>query len=230
MGLDRPRLSELGFTAIFHDVGKVRLPADLIRKPDAFNENDWIQMQRHPILGAKTILRNLKFDIHAARAARGAFEHHINSDFTGYPVLHYERRKQNLFSKIISIVDTFDALSSGRVYLKKRIPPDEVFKKMRYQMHVKFDPFLLKLFNDIVGVYPAGSLVLLSSHELALVLTNNDDDKARPMVKILGDREALYEKAEWVDLASPDQMHRGIVRMVDPSRYGIDSRDFILND
>ena len=120
MEFDRARLSQLGFAALFHDVGKVKLPYDLIRKPDAFDENDWIQMQRHPMLGAKTILRGLKLDIYAARAARAAFEHHINSDFTGYPVLHYARRRQNLFSRIISVVDTFDALASGRVYLKSQ--------------------------------------------------------------------------------------------------------------
>ena len=119
MEFDRARLSQLGFAALFHDVGKVKLPQDLIRKPDAFDENDWVQMQRHPLLGAKTILRNLKLDIHTARAARAAFEHHINSDFTGYPVLHYARRRPDLFSRIVSVVDCFDALSSGRVYIKQ---------------------------------------------------------------------------------------------------------------
>ncbi len=230
LGLDRPRLSQLGFAALFHDIGKVRLPADLVRKPDAFDEDDWIQMQRHPLLGAKTILRSLKLDVHTARAARGAFEHHVNSDFTGYPPLHHHRRQPNLFSKIISICDTFDALSSGRVYLKRSIPVDQVLKKMRYQMQIKFDPFLLRLFNDIVGVYPAGSLVLLDSEELALVLTNNDVDKARPMVKIVGNRDGLFEEPEWANLANPDQSHRNVVRIVDPDRYGLDIRDFILND
>ena len=230
MGMDRSRLSQLGFSALFHDVGKVKLPADLIRKPEAFDEDDWVQMQRHPLLGAKTILRNLKLDDHTTRAARTAFEHHINRDFTGYPTLHHRRREVNLFSKIVSIVDAFDALCSGRVYMKKPFPPDQVFKKMRHQMNIKFDPFLLKLFNDIVGIYPAGSLVLLSSDELALVLTNNDTDKARPIVKVLGNREGLYDSPPWIDLSAPDRMDTHIIRSVDPARYNLDLRDFILND
>jgi len=230
LGLDRARLSQLGFAALFHDIGKVKLPSDLIKKPGAFDEDDWVQMQRHPVLGAKTILRNLKFDMHVARAARAAFEHHINNDFTGYPLLRYQRRPQTLFSKIVSVVDTFDALTAGRVYLKKALSPDVVFKKMRYQMKVKFDPFLLKLFNDIVGTYPAGSLVLLTTDELALVLTNNEQNKARPSVKIIGNKEGLFEKAEWVDLISPDQQHRSVVRMIEPSRYGLDIKDFVLKD
>ncbi len=230
LGLDRARLSQLGFTALFHDIGKVKLPTDLIRKPDAFDENDWIQMQRHPILGVKTILRNLKLDTHTARAARGAFEHHINNDFTGYPSLIYDKRDTNLFSKIISIVDTFDALSSGRVYLKKSIEPDIVLKKMHYQMKVKFDPFLLKIFNDIIGIYPAGTLVLLSTDEIAIVLTNNESDPSKPYVQIVGDKKGLFDNPLWIDLSSQVEANRSIVRLIEPEQFGLNVKDFILND
>ena len=230
LGLDRSRLSQLGMTALFHDIGKVKLPTDLIRKPEAYNENDWIQMQTHPLLGAKTVLRNLKFDIHTARAARGCLEHHVNQDFTGYPLLRYKLPSLNLFSKIISIVDTFDALSSGRIYLRKPIPPEDVLKKMHYQMNVKFDAFLLKIFNDVIGIYPAGTIVLLGTDEIALVLTNNDVDKARPYVKIIGNRQGLLEQPEWVDLSLEENHHRNIVRRVDPERYGLDLKHFVLCD
>jgi len=230
LSLDRARLSQLGFAALFHDVGKVKLPQDLVRKPDAFDENDWIQMQRHPLLGAKTILRNLKLDTHTARAARAAFEHHINSDFTGYPALHYNRRPSDLFARIVSVVDCFDALSSGRVYIKHALAADEVLKKMRFQMASKFDPFLLKLFNDVIGVYPAGSLVLLSTDEIALILTNNEKEPLRPYVKIVGDRSGLLAEPHWVDLSLPEQADRKLVRQIDPARYGLNVRDFILSD
>lgn len=230
IGMDRARLSQLGFAALFHDVGKVKLPQDLIRKPDAFDENDWIQMQQHPLLGAKTILRNMKLDLHTARCARGAFEHHINNDFTGYPQLKYKKRITNLFAKIIAIVDSFDALTSGRLYVKKAIPPDEVLKKMHYQMSVKFDPFLLKVFTNVVGIYPAGSLVLLNTEELALILTNNEKDPAAPYIKIVGNKDGLHKDPVWVDLSLPENADRKIVRMVDPSRYGLQVRDFILGD
>jgi HD-GYP domain-containing protein (c-di-GMP phosphodiesterase class II) len=230
MGMDRGRLSQLGFAALFHDVGKVKLPTDLIRKPDAYDENDWVQMQMHPNLGAKTVLRNLEFNQHTARAARAAFEHHINSDFTGYPRLHYRRREPNLFSQIISIVDSFDALVSGRIYIKKAIPPDQVLKKMRYQMNDKFQPFLLKLFNDIIGIYPAGTLVLLSTEEIALILTNNQQEPSRPYVKIVGNRQGLLEAAVWVDLNQVEHADRRIVRRIEPEHYGLRIKDFVLAD
>ncbi len=228
--LDRSRLSELGFSALFHDIGKIKLPTDLIRKPDAFDENDWIQMQRHPLLGAKTILRNLELDVHTVRAARTAFEHHINADYTGYPQLHYQKRPTNLYSRIVSIVDSFDALTSGRIYLRNSLQPDQVLKKMSFQMKTKFDPFLLKLFNNIIGIYPAGTLVLLTTDELALVLTNNPDDLSRPYVKIVGNKQGLLETPLWVDLTLPENADRGIVRQIDPERYGLRTQDFVLED
>ncbi|MFZ5980564.1 MAG: HD-GYP domain-containing protein [Candidatus Zixiibacteriota bacterium] len=230
MGLDRPRLSQLGITALFHDIGKIKLPADLIRKPDAFDENDWVQMQRHPMLGAKTILRNMKFNVNVARAARVAMEHHINRDLTGYPQLRLDQRAPNLFSKIVCIVDSFDALTSGRVYMKRKFSPDEAFRKMRYQMQIKFDPFLLKIFNDIIGVYPAGTVVLLNTDEIAVVLTNNDTEKSRPFIKIVANRDGLLDKARWLDLAQPEYQDLRIIRTVDPERYGIDLKAFILQD
>jgi HD-GYP domain-containing protein (c-di-GMP phosphodiesterase class II) len=228
--LDRSRLSQLGFAALFHDIGKVKLPTDLIRKPDAYDENDWIQMQRHPLLGAKTILRTMKFDTHVARAARGAFEHHINMDYTGYPRLRYKNRPFNLFSKIISIVDTFDALTSGRVYIKKTISTEDVLKKMQFQMGNKFDKFILKMFTDIIGAYPVGSLVLLNTDEIAMILSTNENDKARPFVKVVGDRDGLLETGIWIDLAREENYDRKIVRKIDPEIYGLDIKDFILED
>lgn len=229
LGMDRQRLSELGFAALFHDLGKVRLPDDLIRKPDTFDENDWKQMQKHPQLGAKTILRNLRFDQHAVRAAVAAYEHHINADFTGYPMLH-DKRPTNLFSRIISIADTFDALTSGRVYMKKAISPDEVLRKMMYQMAVKFDAFLLKLFVNIIGIYPAGTMILLSSDELAVVIKNNASNLMNPIVRVIGDRSGPLDEFMDIDLSLPEYSSRRITRIVDPVKYGLDIKQIILAD
>jgi len=229
LGLDRQRLSDLGFAALFHDIGKIKLPEDLIRKPDVFDENDWLQMQRHPILGAKTILRNLQFSVQSARAAVVAFEHHINKDFTGYPNM-VTRRPMNLFSKIVSIADTFDALSSGRVYIKKSIPPDEVLRKMMYQMDVKFDDFLMKLFINIVGIYPPGTMVLISGDKLAVISKTNPDNFSRPIVKIIGDKTGPAEKFIEIDLSDSEHNDMQIIRIIDPSKYNIDVKNILLSD
>jgi HD-GYP domain-containing protein (c-di-GMP phosphodiesterase class II) len=229
LGLDRLRLSQLGMAALFHDLGKVRLPGDLIRKPDVYDEDDWIQMQKHPELGAKTILRNLKFDEYSARAARAAFEHHINEDLTGYPRLR-DKTTTSLFSKIVCIADSFDALTSGRVYIKKPITPDEVMRKLMYQITTKFDAFLLKLFVNIIGIYPAGTLVLLSSDELAIVSANNQANLSRPRVRIIGDRSGPHDTPVDIDLGSAEHADKHVVRIIDPGKYNINIKALIQSD
>ncbi|PKK83930.1 MAG: hypothetical protein CVT49_05760 [candidate division Zixibacteria bacterium HGW-Zixibacteria-1] len=229
LGLDRTQLSDLGFAALFHDIGKIRLPEDLIRKPDVFDEDDWIQMQRHPILGAKTILRNLQLSRQTARAAIVAFEHHINRDYTGYPSL-IDKRPLNLFSKIVSIADTFDALNSGRLYIKKPIPPDEVLRKMMYQMNVKFDEFLIKLFVNIIGVYPPGTMVLMTGDRLAVIIRTNPGALSRPLIKVIGDKSGPYVQFEEIDLSVAEHADKRVIRIIDPSKYNIDIKNILLSD
>ncbi len=101
---------------------------------------------------------------------------------------------------------------------------------MRFQMTIKFDPFLLKMFGDIIGIFPAGSLVLLNSEEIALVVTNSETDKSRPYVKIVANREGFLPEPEWADLSLPEQEHRKIIRQIDPEKYGLDLNLFILGD
>ena len=227
LNLSRPELSELGFAALFHDIGKIKLPNSVVTKPDTFDEFDWSEMFKHPVLGAMTIAKNMRFDRHMSRAAAAAFEHHINYDGTGYPRLE-ESRSINLFSRIISITDCFDALTSGRVYIKKTIPPDEVLRKMMYQMHTKFDKILLELFVSIIGIYPVGSLVLLSNDSLAIITANNPQDWHRPEVRIIADKNGEVEDGIFCHLGQPENYSLDIVKIVDPFKHNIDVTKYIL--
>lgn len=229
LGLGRRELSQLGFAALFHDIGKVRLPSDLINKPARFNELDWAQMRKHPALGVMTIAKSFRLDPYMARAVLVAFEHHINPDHTGYPSL-LEPRTTNLYSRIVAIADCFDALSSGRVYIKDPIPPDEVLRKLMYQMSAKFDPCLLKLFVGIIGVYPIGSLVLLTDDSLGIVTRTHPDDLRRPEVRVIADRNGEKETSLWLDLREGDNRNLEIVRLIDPAKNNLDISRFILSD
>jgi HD-GYP domain-containing protein (c-di-GMP phosphodiesterase class II) len=229
LGLSRPELSELGFAALFHDIGKIKLPHELVTKPDRFDEFDWNQMHRHPILGALTIAQSLKLDAHMARAMAAAYEHHIHPDNTGYPTIR-ESRPTNLYSRIISVSDNFDALTSGRVYIKESIPADEVLRKLMYQMSVKFDAFILKLFVGIIGIYPVGSLVLLSNNSIAIVTRTNPEDLNLPELRIIADNNGLMNPPQWCNLADPACRGIEILRILDPKEYDIDLTGYILTD
>ncbi len=229
LGLGRRELSELGFAALFHDIGKVRLPRDLVTKAERFDEDDWVQMRQHPVLGALTIAGTMKLDSYLARAMSAAFEHHINSDGSGYPALP-DRRQTNLYSRIIAIADTFDAMTSGRVYIKHIISPVEALRKMMYNMAVKFDTFLLKLFVNIIGIFPIGCLVILTDNRLGIVTRLNKYEMSRPVLRLIADRSGVMPSPEWFDLADPANRSVDIVRCLDPEQFGVDVTAYILTD
>jgi hypothetical protein len=164
-----------------------------------------------------------------ARAMAVAFEHHINPDNTGYPKLP-QPGPINLYSRIVSIADNFDALTSGRIYIKQEIPADEVIRKLMYQMQDKFDPVLLKLFVSIMGIYPIGSLVLLSDKSLGIVSRTHSEDLSRPEVYIIADEDGPFETPRPHDLSVAECSHLSIVRVLNPKKYGIKIDDYILTD
>jgi len=231
LGLDRTQLSELGFACLFHDIGKVKLPLELINKPDEYNELDWRQMRQHPVLGAKTLLSMRRlYDRGLARAISVAFEHHLGLDGSGYPKV-VKMRKPDLFSRICSIADSFDAMTSGRVYIKKPMGPDEVLRKMVMRAGTGYDTFLLKLFINAIGVFPIGTLLLLDTKELGVVYRNNPDDLLRPKVRVFADENGEKDIVEIVDLTRKDaktgKFLRSVKQMVDPHKYNIDIQRYI---
>ncbi|MDP3540996.1 MAG: HD domain-containing protein [Elusimicrobiota bacterium] len=152
LGLRPALLAELGFGALFHDLGKASLPRELIDKPGELDENDWRLMRRHPLLGAEALLALRRpLDSSLARAISIAFEHHLAFDGSGYPRLQPPRR-QELFSRICALADAFDAMTSGRVYAKRAMSPDEALRRMAQGAGTAFDPFLFRVFIGAVGV------------------------------------------------------------------------------
>jgi len=232
LGLDRKKLSELGFAALFHDIGKVKLPIDLINKPAQYDELDWAMMQKHPIMGVKTLVFTRDIDEYTSRAVLVVFEHHMHLDLSGYPKVK-NHRSINLFTRIVNISDAYNAMTSGRVYIKEAIPPHEALRKMVRTSGVNFDPVLLKLFVNIMGIYPVGSLVMLDTKEIGIVFKSNIDNPYRPKVKIIGDSKGKKEIIEIVDLNKLDDatgtFKRSIVKALDANKYNINVSKYLVD-
>ncbi|MGB5107692.1 MAG: HD-GYP domain-containing protein [Candidatus Zixiibacteriota bacterium] len=230
MDLSKAELANLGFAALFHDIGKTRLPLQILNKPTEFDEAEWELMRKHPTYGVLAIAKTMPFDEQSCRAMLVAFEHHFNLDGTGYPLVQF-RRVLNLYSKIVAICDVFDALTSGRIYRKDPMSPEHVLRTMMDQAGHKFDPLLLKVFIKTVSVYPPGSLLLLDNRSLALVVARNSHDLFRPVVKIIGNMNGLYEMAEEVDLSRHNEVGQyvaQIVRSVEPQELPVNLSNYIL--
>jgi len=231
LGLDRKELAELGFAALFHDIGKVKLPIDLINKPGEFDEFDWEQMRKHPTMGVKTLISARSLDDFTTRAVVVCFEHHLTLDLTGYPKIR-EKRILNLHTRILQIADAYNAMTSGRVYMKTSIAPFEVLRKMWRLAGKGFDPVLLKLFVNIMGIYPVGSLVLLDTEEVAVVYQANADNIYRPKVKIIADRSGKKPAPISVDLNETiggGNFSKSIVRVLDAEKYGIEVGSYVVD-
>jgi HD-GYP domain-containing protein (c-di-GMP phosphodiesterase class II) len=188
IGLDRRQLTQLGMAALFHDIGKVKLPHDLITKPDEFDEDEWEQIKLHPVLGALTIASLRPIDADTGLAMVGAFEHHLRMDASGYPKLS-EPRKPNLVSRIISVCDAYDAMTSGRVYQKEPITPDGAIRRLMYKGREWYDPLILKAFIHVLGIFPVGTLMRLSGGCLGIAVRNRPEDVYAPEILIIRDAD-----------------------------------------
>ena len=219
--IERSELNLLGETAILHDLGKLMVPLEIINKPDKLNDEEWEQMKLHPVNGAR-ILAEIK-EI-SDMCIIGAFEHHGRYDLTGYPTIR-EKKELSLFSQIIAIADTYDAVTSDRAY-RTAFLPDDAFKIILKASGSSLNPHITKLFLNLIGCYPVGCVVLLDSGEISLVWEVNHSDILRPKVKILYDKVGESAKEEIINLTELNpanhQPKRYIIKALDPYKYDID--------
>ncbi|UCB52352.1 MAG: HD-GYP domain-containing protein [Candidatus Zixiibacteriota bacterium] len=230
LGLSKGELSELGFAALFHDVGKVRLPIELLNKPGELTEEEWVEVKKHPIFGVKALLSRRSIDRFCTRAMVVSFEHHLKLDHTGYPETSAQR-DLDLFSRIVTIVDVYDSMTSGRVYARTPLTPDEALRRMLQKQGKSFDAALLKVFINMLGIYPVGSVVILDTGEIGVVMEANPAELSCPEVAIIADRFGKREKVETVDLTKLDEKTgkhtRTILRTIDPHGYKLEVARYI---
>lgn len=233
LGYNKRKLSELGLAALFHDIGKSEIPLEVLNKPSEFDEHEWKVMRRHPIFSVKLLVKLKGLSELAVRVMIGAFEHHLNYDLSGYPKL-VTKRNLTVFGRIISIADCYDALTSSRVYNRTPYPPDRALKFMLSKMGTAFDPLLMKIFVNAIGIYPIGTLVLLDTNEMGIIYQTspNPEKIDRPHVKIVADSSGNVIDGPIVDMSETidgsGNFARNILRTIDARKYKIDVNQFFL--
>ncbi len=227
LGLDKLQLYDLGMAALLHDIGKSRIPLEVLNKEGPLDEDEWQMMQAHPWVGALTLFGLRGYGEIPYRSAIAAYEHHMRIDLTGYPK-SLRPRKMSLFSKIIAVADGFDAATSRRSYQTDPLEPSQVLQEMWRNPKRGMDRVLVKGMINLLGIYPVGSCVLMNTSELGVVHAAKSDTKQidRPLVRILVDTDGQpLSVSKIVDLADTDahgNYTRSIQKVVDPSRFGID--------
>ncbi|MBI1723518.1 MAG: HD domain-containing protein [Gemmatimonadetes bacterium] len=233
IGLGKLQLYDLGMAALFHDVGKSRVPLEVLNKDGSLTEEEWRIMQAHPWLGVLTLFGLRGYGEIPYRSMIGAYEHHMKVDLTGYPK-SIRPRMVSIFSRIIAVADGFDAATSRRAYQTVPIQPDAVLKEMWENPKRGYDPALVKAFINLIGIYPVGTMVILDTYELALVASANPNLEMvhRPMVRIISDPAGSISYPGYVaDLAEQDGSGtylRSIIKVTNPDKYGVRVADYFV--
>lgn len=233
LGLSRVQLYDLGIAGLFHDIGKSRVPIDIIQKPDLLTEDEWRLVSSHPWLGV-LVLFGLKDQGELPyRTMLVAYQHHMKRDLTGYP-RSPRMSEMSFYSKIIAVADAFDAATSRRVHMGSAMHPAAVLRTLRDDPRRGMDPVVVKAFVSLLGVYPVGTCVVLDTMELGIVERVNPvpDMGARPIVRIISDRTGQVQfPGKSVDLADrtlDGRYARSVIKVVEAERLGIRVGDYFV--
>lgn len=215
LGADRQRLVQIGTAALLHDIGKSKVPQEVLWKRGRLNADEWRAMQQHPRLGAQILLeQHTHVDPFTVGAA---FCHHMGPGGDGYPLPSLPLAPSGI-SCLVRVCDVFEALTAVRPY-KQALSPIEAYAVM-YRNEQDFHPVWLRRFTRTLGLFPAGMRVHLDDGSLAVV-TAQTAHVERPRVRLLtgaagGDLHADQPR----DLII-GELHEGAVRRV----MGIDMPD-----
>lgn len=223
-------LNDLGIGALLHDIGKMRVPISVLNKPGPLTENELALVRKHPTLGAE-ILKKTPGVPHAAVDITHC--HHERVDGKGYP-RGLEADELSLFSKMVAIVDVYDAITSNRVY-HHGMSPCDALKNMYQWQHKDFDESLVEDFIQCLGIYPVGSVVQLNTDEIGIVMSDNKEHRLKPTVMlVLDENQAPLLPERIVNLACFDSTHESeshsIKKVFGTNDCPIDKAKYVLAD
>jgi putative nucleotidyltransferase with HDIG domain len=209
-------IARLGVAALLHDIGKTYIPQTILNKPGKLDDKDWDLMKYHTFFGVKELSR-IKSLREVADALFVALQHHVHYNMNGYPQRPggWDLR---LFSRIVTVADYFDAMTTPRIYQEVPFTPDRALRFILEKSGEIFDPFIAKVFIQAMGIYPIGTVVELDTGERAVVVRQNEHRRFihRPLVALLG---TTGQKEELIDLSEKNSDGRGFRRSVAKAFY-----------
>ena len=209
LGLPDADTREAGVAGLVHDLGKARMPAEILGKPGALTDEEHAIMRRHPQVGHDMLLE-----------ARGvgpapldvALHHHEKMDGSGYP-FGLKGDAISLVARMGAVCDVYDAITSNRPYKTGWDPARSIQKMAQWSREGHFDDAVLQAFIKSIGIYPVGSLVRLASQRLAVVIDQSPASLLTPVVKTILDTATRAPCApRRIDLSVPGCDERIVAR------------------
>lgn len=214
-------IEKIGLCGMMHDVGKMKIPLEILNKPGRFEPEELAIMQTHTTLGWKLLMSHSGMP---GSAIDTAYNHHERLDGKGYP----RGLKANhipLYTRIVTIADMYDAITSDRVYQNGKTHL-EAIKILTQASEDQLDSGLVVKFIESLGIYPPGNIVEMSNGEIAVVIEVNPVKKLKPKITMLLNESKERVNPRLVDLAKIDLDASGnsyqIKRMIRAEEYDID--------
>ncbi len=216
-GYNRTQLQTLGTGALLHDIGKINIPLEILNKPGSLTDEEYMIVQKHSLDGFKIIRDSSEIPLLAAHIA---LEHHERVDGKGYP-RNLVQENIHEYGLIVAVADIFDALVSDRPYRRGFSNQDAmriVEQNKNTQLAAKFVDMLYKHVN----LYPPGTVVVLSTGDMAVVTQENHAESNPPQVKLLfnGDQQ-VYNRDIIIDLATDTDIYINSIQNPEDSEKNI---------
>jgi putative nucleotidyltransferase with HDIG domain len=220
LDFDRNTLHQIGVGTLLHDIGKTKIPTEILNKPGRFEPHEMEIMKQHVLRGVEVLSTTTGL---GDSYLRPALEHHERVDGTGYP--HRRVRSElSQFGLIAAVVDIYDAITSDRCYHKGRAAHEALQFLYRLSLEGHLDATLVQRFIQVVGVYPVGSVVELDTGETGIVKEVHHHAPLAPLVLIVKSAgNTLLSTPRELDLAAQiETPHRRITITLHPAQAGID--------
>ncbi len=218
LGMSEDEVQDLSYAGFLHDLGKIKIPDEILHKPGRLTDSEMEVMKGH----VKHGVDYLKSTEIAPPLIQAISEHHERLDGLGYPA-GTKGDDISQAGRMLAIADMYDALTADRVY-KSGMSSQRAFSILMSDAPTRLDQSLVQQFIKCLGVYPVGSLVLLSNDRLAMVLEQKDSPLT-PLVKVFYSvRNNHYLTPKDIDLSSDKTV--SITKAVVASDYKIDVNTF----
>jgi len=228
LGFNDDDLEMLGLCGMLHDVGKIKIPDEILNKPARLSRVEFEIMKEHAELGKDILLEQKGVE---KLIIDTAHYHHERLDGKGYPE-KLNAAYLHQFIRIISIVDVYDAITSARPY-KNGSPAFDALKILFSERGKHFDHDLVEAFIRMVGIYPPGTLVEMTNGEVGIVVSTNPNSRLRPKVELVLTADKKIRPPYIINLldATQDKSGAGYVIKggITNGTYGVDVKDYILN-